>query len=110
MVANRVDQITPFLVMDVLERASELERQGIKVIHLEVGEPDFDVPGCVCDALCKAVCDGHTHYTHSLGEIDLREAICAHYARTYGVSVHPDQVVVTSGTSPAMLCSTRATR
>jgi (5-formylfuran-3-yl)methyl phosphate transaminase len=103
MIAERLQQIKPFLVMDVLERARVLEAQGIDVIHLEVGEPDFDLPPCVKEAVCQALDEGHTHYTHSLGCLALREAICRHYARTYGVRVHPDQVVVASGTSPAML-------
>jgi aspartate/methionine/tyrosine aminotransferase len=94
--------MTPFIVMDVLERANEMERQGIHVIHLEVGEPDFDTPQCIKDAACKALDNGHTHYTHSLGMIELREAISEHYLKTYGVSVDPDQIVISSGTSPAM--------
>ncbi|MBN1642687.1 MAG: pyridoxal phosphate-dependent aminotransferase [Anaerolineae bacterium] len=89
--------------MDVLERARALESQGIDVIHLEVGEPDFAVPECVRNAICRALDEGYTHYTHSLGCIALREAICEHYAQTYGVAVHPDQIIVTSGTSPAMM-------
>jgi aspartate/methionine/tyrosine aminotransferase len=103
MIPKRVDEMTSFIVMDVLEEAQRMERAGIDVIHLEVGEPDFDVPGCVSAAICRAVKDGHTHYTHSLGMIELREAIAEHYGNCYGVSVHPEQVVVTSGTSPAML-------
>jgi len=88
--------------MDVLEKAQELERDGIDIIHLEVGEPDFDTPLCIKEAACKALEDGHTHYTHSLGMLALREAICRHYFSTYRVSLSPDQIVVTSGTSPAM--------
>jgi len=103
MIARRAEEITPFLVMDVLERARALEHEGIDVIHLEVGEPDFDTPQCVKDAACKAIEEGHTHYTHSLGNLELREAICRYYSKTYKVSVHPDQIVITSGTSPAML-------
>jgi len=102
MIAKRTEGITPFLVMDVLERAHAMECEGIDVIHLEVGEPDFDTPQVVKEAACRALEEGHTHYTHSLGDQALREAICRHYARTYNVSVSPDQVVVTSGTSPAM--------
>ena len=102
MIAKRIDEITPFLVMDVLEKAREMEHDGIDVIHLEVGEPDFDIPACVKNAVCKALEEGHTYYTHSLGDPYLREAICRHYSRTYNVSVSPDQVVITSGTSPAM--------
>jgi aspartate/methionine/tyrosine aminotransferase len=102
MIATRAQEITPFLVMDVLERANALEQEGVDIIHLEVGEPDFDVPQCVNEAICRALEEGHTHYTHSLGDVKLREAICEHYFETYNVSVHPDQIVVTSGTSPAM--------
>ncbi|MEZ4526562.1 MAG: pyridoxal phosphate-dependent aminotransferase [Desulfobacterales bacterium] len=102
MTAKRLDGITSFIVMDVLERAHEMERAGTHVIHLEVGEPDFDTPECVKSACCKALENGHTHYTHSLGMPDLREAICEYYRSTYGVNVHPDQVVIGSGTSPVM--------
>jgi aspartate/methionine/tyrosine aminotransferase len=103
MVASRTKEIAPFLVMDVLERACTMACDGIDVIHLEVGEPDFDTPQCVKEAIFKALEEGATHYTHSLGHPELREAICEHYRQTYNVSAHPDQVVVTSGTSPAML-------
>ncbi len=101
-IPSRVGEMTSFIVMDVLERAHEMERQGVGVVHLEIGEPDFDTPECVKEAACKALHDGHTHYTHSLGTVDLREAVCEHYSKTYGVSVDPGQVVITSGTSPAM--------
>jgi aspartate/methionine/tyrosine aminotransferase len=102
MISNRTKEMTPFIVMDVLEKANEMERHGVHVIHLEVGEPDFDTPQCIKDAACKALDNGHTHYTHSLGMIELREAISEHYLKTYGVSVDPDQIVISSGTSPAM--------
>jgi aspartate/methionine/tyrosine aminotransferase len=102
MISNRTKEMTPFIVMDVLERAHEMERQGIHVIHLEVGEPDFDTPRCIKEAACKALDNGHTHYTHSLGMLELREAISEHYYATYGTTVDPDQIVVSSGTSPAM--------
>jgi aspartate/methionine/tyrosine aminotransferase len=102
MVSRRTEQIKPFIVMDVLEKAHSMERAGISVVHLEVGEPDFDTPACIKEAAIRALREGHTHYTHSLGLVELREAICRHYHRRYGVSVEPDQVVVTSGTSPAM--------
>lgn len=103
MIARRAEEITPFIVMEVLERARELERQGVDVIHLEVWEPDFDVPLAVKEATRKALDRGLTHYTHSLGDLELREAICRHYEKTYGVFIKPEQVVVTSGTSPAMM-------
>jgi aspartate/methionine/tyrosine aminotransferase len=103
MIPKRLEFITPFLVMDVLERAQTLERKGMHIIHLEVGEPDFGIPECVGEALHRAISEGCTHYTHSLGDIRLREAICEHYFSEYRVEISPDRVVVTSGTSPAML-------
>ncbi len=102
MVSKRTQEMTSFIVMDVLERACELECEGQNIIHLEVGEPDFDTPLCVKTAACKALEEGHTHYTHSLGMIELREAICEYYDKTYKVAVDPDQIVVTSGSSPAI--------
>jgi (5-formylfuran-3-yl)methyl phosphate transaminase len=102
MIAKRAKEIAPFLVMDVLERARTMEQEGTHIIHLEIGEPDFDTPQCVKDAASKALEQGRTHYTHSLGDRALREAISQYYLETYNVSVHPDQIVVTSGTSPAM--------
>jgi (5-formylfuran-3-yl)methyl phosphate transaminase len=102
MASKRTEEMTSFIVMDVLERACVLECEGKNIVHLEVGEPDFDTPQCVKEAACKALTDGFTHYTHSLGMLALREAICEYYHETYGVSVDPDQVVVTSGSSPAI--------
>jgi len=88
--------------MDVLEKACEMEKQGEHIIHLEVGEPDFDTPECVKESACNAINDGFTHYTHSLGLIELREAICDYYHAAYNVGVDPDQIIVTSGSSPAI--------
>jgi aspartate/methionine/tyrosine aminotransferase len=102
MIPRRAEEIKPFIVMDVLERANALEHDGVHIIHLEVGEPDFDTPECVKEAASRALEEGYTHYTHSLGMLELREAICEYYRNTYNVTVHPDQIVVTSGTSPAM--------
>ncbi len=103
IIPKRADTIQPFLAMEVSEKARALEHQGINIIHLEIGEPDFDVPDAVKEAACRALRDGMTHYTHSLGLLELREAICRHYLDNYDVSVSPEQVVVTAGTSPAML-------
>lgn len=101
-ISKRAWEIPPFIVMDVLEKAHELERQGHDIIHLEIGEPDFPTPKCICDAADEAISRGETHYTHSLGITQLREAISEDYLEKYGVQVDPNQVVVTSGTSPAM--------
>jgi aspartate/methionine/tyrosine aminotransferase len=102
-VSKRASEITPFLVMDILEAAHRLEAAGHNVIHLEIGEPDFDTPECIKEAARKALADGETHYTHSLGLLALREAICEDLHDRYGVNVDPGQVIVTQGTSPAML-------
>jgi len=102
MASKRTEEMTSFIVMDVLERACALESEGKHIVHLEVGEPDFDTPECVKAAACKALTDGFTHYTHSLGLPELREAICEYYHDTYGVFVDPGQVVVSSGSSPAI--------
>jgi aspartate/methionine/tyrosine aminotransferase len=102
VVSKRTEEITSFIVMDVLEKACEMECRGVDIVHLEVGEPDFDTPACVKEACCKAVKDGYTHYTHSLGMLELREAICQYYHERYRMAVDPGQVIVTSGSSPAI--------
>jgi aspartate/methionine/tyrosine aminotransferase len=101
--ARRIQEIEPFLAVEMGERAEALERAGIDVVHLEFGEPDFEAPPVVREALQRALKDGRTRYTHSLGILPLREAIAEHYATIYGVNVSPDQILVTAGTSPAML-------
>ncbi len=92
-------EVTPFLVMEILERAQELERAGVDIVHLEVGEPDFDCPPCVQAAAQAAISAGRTHYTHSLGTLALREEIARYYDRRYGVVVSPARIVVTTGSS-----------
>jgi aspartate/methionine/tyrosine aminotransferase len=103
MISKKAQDIPPFIVMDVLEKAQELERMGEHVIHLEVGEPDFDTPECISEACYRAICEGKTHYTHSLGLIELREVIAEDYWKKYRVKVSPEQILIASGTSPAML-------
>jgi aspartate/methionine/tyrosine aminotransferase len=103
MTVRRALEIEPFLAVEIAERAFELERAGVDVVHLEFGEPDFEAPAVVTDAVMRAIKDGRTKYTESLGILPLREAIADHYTATYGVRVSPDQVLVTPGTSPAML-------
>jgi aspartate/methionine/tyrosine aminotransferase len=102
-VATRAKELRSFIVMDVMERANALEREGRHIIHLEIGEPDFDTPQCIKAAGIRAIQEGKTHYTHSLGTLELREAICQQHEEEYGVHVDPDQIIVASGTSPAML-------
>lgn len=100
---DRAYGISPFLVMEVLEKAQQLEAAGRHIVHLEIGEPDFDTPEPVKKAALSALAQNDTHYTHSLGKKNLREEIAAYYKRLYNVSVQPEQILVTSGTSPAML-------
>ena len=103
MIIQKANDIRPFIVMEVLEKAAEMEKEGINVIHLEVGEPDFNVPACVSEAVGNAFKEGRTHYTHSLGDPELRDEISKRYYIIYGVEVSPDQIIVTSGSSPAIL-------
>ncbi len=103
MISRKVVGVKSFMVMDVMARAEQLEHEGKDIIHLEVGEPDFETPEVVREAAIEAIRSGKTHYTHAMGILELREEICDFYRREYGVSVTPDRVLVTSGTSPAML-------
>ena len=98
-----VDEMSSFIVMDILEKAKGLESQGINIIHMEVGEPDFEPAECVRNAITEAVERKCTHYTHSLGDIELRNQISRFYRREYAVDVSPEQILVTSGSSPAIL-------
>jgi aspartate/methionine/tyrosine aminotransferase len=101
--AQRVTEITPFLAMDIMERAKQLEAGGREIIYLCLGEPDFATPEPIVKTACKAMQTGETRYTHSLGRIELREALAEHYQNRYEVVVDPDQIIVSSGTSPLML-------
>lgn len=107
-VNNNMKRLKPFLVMEVLERANSMQDAGIDIIHLEVGEPDFCPPECVLAAAAESLRLGETHYTHSLGNTDLRAAIAGFYNKEYGVSVNPSNVVVTGGSSPAILLALMA--
>jgi aspartate/methionine/tyrosine aminotransferase len=101
--AKRAASIQPFLAMEVMERAFELARAGAQVIHLEIGEPDFAPPRQAVDACAQALLAGETHYTDSRGVAELREAVAAEKSARAGVAIDPERVLVTSGTSPAML-------
>lgn len=103
MISKKAREVKPFIVMDVMARAEELERAGEHMVHLEVGEPDFDTPACINEAALESLNKGRTHYTHAMGLLELRETICGYYKSEYGVTLTPDRVMVTSGTSPGML-------
>ncbi len=100
---QRAERLAPFLAMEILERALALEREGARVIHLEIGEPDFPPPPAALSACRSALEAGETRYTDSRGLPELREAIARDCARRFSVPVDPGRVLVTSGTSPAML-------
>ena len=102
-IARRATEITPFLAMEIMERAKTLELEGREIIYLCLGEPDFPTPEPIVKAAQKAMLAGETRYTHSLGRIELREAIAEHYQKRYKVTVDMEQVIVSSGTSPLML-------
>jgi len=86
----------------VLAKAKELEAQGREIIHLEIGEPDFDTPANIIEAAVQALRNGYTHYTPAAGIPALRQAIAEYVSETRGIQVSPDQVVVTPGAKPIM--------
>ncbi len=100
--ANRMTRLGTETAFEVLMKARALEAQGREVVHLEIGEPDFDTPANIVEAGIKALRQGQTHYTPSAGIPQLREAIAEEVSATRGISVNPDQVVVTPGGKPIM--------
>ncbi len=101
--ADRSAALEPFLAMEVMERAFELEAAGTEIIHLEIGEPDHAPPAQATEAARAALASGETQYTDSRGLLELREAIARDKSARTGVPIDPQRVLVTSGTSPAML-------
>jgi len=100
---DHLAEIKPFIVMEVLEKALALEREGRSIIHLEVGEPDFPTPPRIVRSAIEALTGGETHYTDSRGTAELRAAVARYYARKHGTNVGEEHVMITMGTSPAML-------
>jgi aspartate/methionine/tyrosine aminotransferase len=101
--AARVAEIAPFHVMEVQTAARALEAAGRSVVHMEIGEPDFPTPAPVITAAQRAIADGGIFYTSALGVQALREAIARHYSDHYGVAIAPERVIVTAGSSAALL-------
>ncbi|WP_219704190.1 aminotransferase class I/II-fold pyridoxal phosphate-dependent enzyme [Marinomonas lutimaris] len=101
--ATRVEQISPFQVMEVLARAKQLQSQGEDVIHLEVGEPDFVAVEAVASAGVEAIQQGKTGYTSATGLLELKRAISDYYLSRYQVTVSPERIIVTPGASGALL-------
>jgi len=100
--ADRMGRLGTESAFEVLARAKALERQGKQIVHLEIGEPDFDTPPHIKEAAKRALDDGATHYGPSAGLPELREAIAKHVSETRGIPVSADQVVVTPGAKPIM--------
>jgi aspartate/methionine/tyrosine aminotransferase len=101
--ARRAAEIEPFEVMDVLSRAQALERAGRRVVHMEIGEPDFTAPPLVVEAGIRAMRDGRTAYTATLGLDALREAIASHYENKFSTKIDPGRIAITSGASGGLL-------
>lgn len=100
--AERMSRLGTETAFVVLAKAKQLEAQGRDIVHLEIGEPDFDTPRNIIDAAIEALNDGWTHYGPSAGLPDLRQTIAGEITKTRGVKVDPSQVVVTPGGKPIM--------
>src|SRR5689334_16391316 len=98
--ASRMSRLGTETAFEVLNKARALERQGKDIVHLEIGEPDFDTPENIVEAAGDALHKGWTHYGPSAGLPDLRQAIAEYVSRTRDVQVTPDQVVVVPGGKP----------
>ncbi len=98
--AERMSRLGTETAFEVLVRARALEAQGREVVHLEIGEPDFDTPANIIEAAVQALRTGHTHYTPSAGIPELREAVAEEVARTRKIPVTPGNVVIVPGGKP----------
>ena len=103
LTATRAEDIEPFEVMDVLARAHALEAAGRRVVHMEIGEPDFTAPEPVVEAGMRALREGRTAYTATLGLPALRDAIAAYYSSKFSLAVTASRVAITSGASGGLL-------
>lgn len=100
--AGRMERLGTESAFSVLAKAKDLEKQGRGILHLQIGEPDFDTPEHIVEAGCRALRNGQTHYTPTAGIPELREAIAADVRESRGIAVDPEQVVVTPGGKPIM--------
>jgi aspartate/methionine/tyrosine aminotransferase len=100
--AQRMSRLGTETAFEVLVKARALEAQGKSVIHLEIGEPDFDTPGNIVDSAVSALRQGWTHYGPSPGLPQLRQAIAGHVSRSRAIPVTPEEVVVVPGGKPVM--------
>ena len=100
--AQRMSRLGTESAFEVLARARALERQGKEIVHLEIGEPDFDTPAHIREAAKRALDDGATHYGPAAGLPELRDAIAKDVAATRQIPVAPEEIVVTPGAKPIM--------
>jgi len=100
--ADRMSRLGTETAFEVLVKARALEAQGRDVVHMEIGEPDFDTPANIIEAACEALHSGYTHYGPSAGLPEFRKAIADEVSKTRGIKIDPDQVVVTPGGKPIM--------
>src|SRR5262245_27853392 len=98
--AASLERLGTETAFETLARAKALEAQGRRVIHLEIGEPDFPTPQHIVEAGAQALRDGHTHYCPAPGLPALREACAAHLSRHRGLSIDPDRVLIAPGAKP----------
>ena len=101
-IAQRMSRLGTETAFEVLAKARALEAKGKEIIHLEIGEPDFDTPVNIRNAGKKAIDDGMTHYGPAAGLPEARKTVAEYVSRTRNISVHPDQVVITPGAKPIM--------
>jgi aspartate/methionine/tyrosine aminotransferase len=101
--AQRMSALGTETAFEVLAKARRLEAQGRNIVHLEIGEPDFDTPAHIVDAGVRAMRSGYTHYTPAAGIMEAREAVAGYMTRTRGIKVEPGQVVITPGSKNVLL-------
>lgn len=97
MISKRVEKIQPSFTLEMTAKAAELRRNGVDVINLGVGEPDFNTPKNIRTAALKAMDEGHTKYTPGKGTFEIRDAICEKLSRDNSIKYNPDQIIVSSG-------------
>ncbi|MBF0291865.1 MAG: pyridoxal phosphate-dependent aminotransferase [Nitrospinae bacterium] len=107
-ISRLAKEVSPFIVMDVMEKAKEMERAGENIVHLEIGEPDFDTPEPIKQAGVAAILEGKTKYTHSLGLLELRKAIADAVKQECGREIDHARILVTSGSSNALFLTLAA--
>ena len=108
VLANRQELLGTETAFETLAKAKKLEAEGKNIIHLEIGEPDFDTPDNIKQAAKKAIDDGYTHYGPSAGQMEVRQAIANHQSSRQGYDISPENVIVTPGAKPVMFYTVMA--